>query len=253
MEIIIVNRSTLCTDDEVRKMTRAIEVQMESSFCPAWDLRAPVVTFAPASAPVNPEAYIVSIADHGTQKGILGYHDEISGAVVDAFVFAAPSLANGGAKMRGAAAGATTVASVLSHEVCEMIVDPCINTWWDGPLSINGNRYESVAAEVGDPVQPSGGREDYYVCTIDGEEYWLANFILPSWRDLQERGPYDFLGKLAHPFSITQGGYLIVRNAPGSEKNEFGARVAPAVAQRAQSEFARRARAQTPAYQSRPR
>lgn len=249
MKLTIVNRSTLVTDDDLRKATHAVDLQLGHSFCPAWGLVAPVVEFAPTgTTDLDPAAYIVSVADRGTRPGLLGYHDEISAAVVDAFVFAEVTLAHGGTVLRQPGPGATTVASVLSHEVMEMLVDPCINAWWDGPLTVNGTLYQSVAAEVGDPVQPSGGREDYYVVTLDDEEVWLANFILPAWHDLHAVAPYDFLGHLTRPFSMQPGGYLIVRNAPGGEKSLFAEGALASTRARGASDYQRRRRVQQPDY-----
>lgn len=253
MEIVLVNRSSILQDEELRQIARAVLVQLTQSFCPAWDLLPPLVRFVPAGAPISKDAYLVAVVDKGDVTGALGYHDQVSGSVVDAFIFCEPSLMGGGTKIKDCAPGAVTIASVVSHEILEMIIDPTINAWWDGPLSVNGRVYASVAAEVGDPVQPHT-TDDFHVVHLDGETFWLANFILPAWRDSHAAsGPFDALGKLQAPFTMTPGGYLIVRNAPGLETNEFGARVTAAAIARSKGEFARRSRVKVQAYRQRPR
>jgi hypothetical protein len=86
------------------------------------------------------------------------------------------------------------VSAVLSHEVLEWWYDPACNDWSDRGRS-------SVAKELCDPVE-----QDWYL--IDGVA--VSNYILPAWfNPLDKVGPFDYLGKLTKPFSMTKGGYWI--------------------------------------------
>jgi hypothetical protein len=68
-----------------------------------------------------------------------------------------------------------------------------------------------------DPVE-----EDTFM--VDGVE--MSNFVHPSWFEpfKHRRGTkFDHLGKLKKPFSITKGGYVIVKHN-GRVKEKFGSR-----------------------------
>eukprot|EP00696_Hemimastix_kukwesjijk_P011281 gnl/Hemi2/24172_TR8111_c0_g1_i1.p1 gnl/Hemi2/24172_TR8111_c0_g1~~gnl/Hemi2/24172_TR8111_c0_g1_i1.p1 ORF type:complete len:301 (-),score=34.98 gnl/Hemi2/24172_TR8111_c0_g1_i1:39-941(-) len=51
----------------------------------------------------------------------------------------------------------------------------------------------------------------------------LSNFILPAWHDRQHTtGPYDALGKLTAPYSLTPGGYAVVSQPGGQPYQIYG-------------------------------
>jgi hypothetical protein len=96
---------------------------------------------------------------------------------------------------------------VISHEVLEILGDPYI-TWW-----ADGNDGRQYALEVCDPVEG-----DAYV--IDGVS--VSNFVGPRYFSAGP-GPYDWMRKLSAPFSMSPGGYLIVRSPGGEPSQIFGA------------------------------
>ena len=217
MLIAIINESTLVTNADVKKMTGAVGKQMSWHVAPAWNEKAPTVRFYADKTKVPATAWVVSILDEATTAGALGYHSEDSD-LIDAFIFVKPVLDNGGVVLHDSNNNQNvSVASVLSHEICEMFGDPYANFWADGPAITKGNEY---ALELCDAVES----DSYDIALTDGTLVSVSNFILPSWFNAQateKDAPFDYLKKLTKPFSMTKGGYLIVRKS-GAEAQVFG-------------------------------
>lgn len=58
--------------------------------------------------------------------------------------------------------------------------------------------------------------------TGETQDLLVSNFVLPSWYDETGSYPYDKMGLLQAPFTMTQGGYLILRNSKtGVSTNVF--------------------------------
>jgi hypothetical protein len=100
---------------------------------------------------------------------------------------------------------------VSDHELAEMMVDPAINLWVDGPL---GTTY---AYEMCDAVE----EEEF---SIDG--ITMSDFVYPAYFE-SFRKPnsvqFDYLKKVTKPFQILKGGYSLVRK--GTKTNQvFGSK-----------------------------
>lgn len=141
---------------------------------------------------------MISADPPADEQGILGVHL----ADGSANVYAAPILNNGGSLL----AGPSSVSVTASHECCEDDGDPPASYWAQMP----DGRF--VALELGDPVEGDA----YEINDVS-----VSNFILPAWFDAAAKGPYDRLGKLSAPFTMTAGGYLIIA-AAGAVTNVFG-------------------------------
>ncbi len=217
MQIAIINESTLVNTVDMKKMVGAIQKQMTWHVAPAWNEKAPSIKFYTDKTKIPATSWVVNMLDNSTEAGALGYHSEDSG-LIDAFIFAKPVLDNGGVVLHDPKNNQNvSVASVLSHEVCEMFGDPVANFWADGPAITQGNEY---ALELCDPVE----NDSYDIALTDGSLVSVSNFILPAWFDPQAKlnsEPFDYLKKLSKPFSMTKGGYMIVRKA-GREAQVFG-------------------------------
>jgi hypothetical protein len=134
------------------------------------------------------------IVDNPGVANALGYHDVDPQGVPYGRVFVDPVLDNGGTVLGTGGDPSLSVSAVLSHEVLEWWYDPTCGDWADRGRS-------SVAKELCDPVE-----QDYYL--IDGVA--VSNYILPAWfNSLDKVGPFDAMGKLTKPFSMTKGGYWI--------------------------------------------
>jgi hypothetical protein len=192
--ITVVNRSTLVTSPDVQLMTRACADQLKNHAVPAWGKMALPVVYSTTEATAPPGSWVIGVFDDSDQAGALGWHD-IQGDVVFGRVFARPVLDHGG----NALTATLSVASVLSHEVLETYVDPYCNLYADK------NGRTAVAVEVGDPVEA-----DSYPITVDGTKVMVSNFVTQRWFDPQAKvGPFDYMGNLKAPFTMTKGGYLI--------------------------------------------
>jgi hypothetical protein len=93
----------------------------------------------------------------------------------------------------------TAGAVTACHELFEMVIDPVANLWAE---AADGTEY---AYEMCDPVE-----EDTFL--VDGIK--MSNFVHPSWFEpfTHPAGTkFDHLGLLKKPFSMTKGGYMIVK------------------------------------------
>jgi hypothetical protein len=210
MLIAVINKSTLVKDNEVDLMCKAIQIQLDLHVAPAWNQKAPIIKFYANQTKVPGYAWTISMLDNPDVDGALGYHSEDAGRV-DGFIFAKPVLDNGGVVLHDANNNQNfSVASVLSHEVCEMFGDRFANFWADGPALTQGSEY---ALELCDPVEG----DSYDITLSDGTIVSVSNFVFPSWFNAQatvpQNMPFDYLKKLSSPFTMTPGGYLIVRQS----------------------------------------
>lgn len=205
LPIHVTNKSTRVSDDDVAKMTDAVNTQVREHFAPAWQIPANAVSFLAASAGPPKAGALLTVVDTPDQPGVLGWHTEGDQGVIYGYVFAAPVLDNGGSVLTGAT---YTVAATLSHEVLETIADPHVNLWATGP---NG---WIISQEVCDPVENSS-------YDIDGVS--VSDFVTPAWFDAQaaDGTKMDYLDKVSKPFQMDRGGYY-VRFKGGKPSQVFG-------------------------------
>lgn len=203
MHVTILNGSKRVTNDDLAKAVAAVNHQVVRDVWPVWGIRQPSVSFLP-SPPPAPPAHPVTVVDAiGDQPaGVLGYHTESKG-IQWGVVAAGPVLDAG----REVLAGDWSVASVISHEVIELLVDPACNLW----ASDGGARAYSF--EACDPVEAP-------TYQLDGVS--VSNFVLPAWFDPNRTsGRVDHLGLLRASFTMLPGGYCVWMDA-GGEHQEFG-------------------------------
>ena len=108
------------------------------------------------------------------------------------------------------------VSLTACHELFEMAIDPVANLWAEATIRTQ------YAYEMCDPVE-----EDTFM--VDGIE--MSNFVYPSWFEPFKHPPgtkFDHLGLLKKPFSMTKGGYVIIKKN-GRVTEKFGS---PAKAKR---------------------
>jgi hypothetical protein len=198
MRIGLVNQSSLVSQHDFQTMASAIRLQADQDLCPTWARMIPNIALYNTVAAVPPQTWPIVLMDtiQDEPEGVLGYHTEDEGGKLSGIVAAKPSL-DVGAKVL---TGDWSVCSVLSHEVCEMIVDPNCQLW----ASDGGQRMHSY--EVCDAVEgPTYTKTD---CSV-------ANFVTPAWFDpmAAPHAKFDFMGKLAKPFSLLDTGYVVYMTA----------------------------------------
>lgn len=187
-------------------------------FCDLYDLEVPTLIVEPERTKVPEGAEVIVFAGKPPmgEDGVLGEHWLEHGRA-RGMVYAEYELENGGGIYEAGAPGTTSVAAVGLHELLELLVDPTINVWWDGPVVAHNRSYAMVAGEVCDPVEGPHQK-------IDGID--LCNYVTPAWFniDAKEAGItyFDAIGQLHAPFSMLPEGYLVVRDAPGKEHEVFG-------------------------------
>ncbi len=206
MQIAVLNQSKKVTDAQAMLMTQACAQQLLFHIAPAWNRIAVTVGFYTDPKLVPSDASPILILDAPDDPGALGYHTEDKD-VVYGRIFVNPVLESGGTILYDAANSQNvSVASVLSHEIAELFLDPYVNLWADGPLLPDGDEYSFESA---DPVESDSYEID--VPSSDGiTKVSVSNFIMPSWFDNQNTtGPFDYLNKLSAPFTMTPGGYIV--------------------------------------------
>lgn len=208
MFIAVLNQSTRVTDDDAATMTRAIASQVRLDVAPLWDRSPAAVVYFDTASTVPPNAHVITLVDtiQDQPKGVLGYHTEDKGGRLWGIVAVGPELDAGGHPL----IGDWSVASVLSHEVLEMYIDPNCNLW---AADDNGRVY---SFEVCDPVEAP-------TYAIGGVS--VSNFVTPAWFDplasRKGKTQFDKLGHLHSPFSILKGGYAVFASE-GKPQQVFG-------------------------------
>jgi hypothetical protein len=126
--------------------------------------------------------------DDADEAGALGYHDLTRDGQPVSKIFVKTTLADN-----------QLVSITAAHELFEMVIDPIANLWAEVS---DGTEY---AYEVCDAVE-----EDTFL--VDGIK--MSNFLHPSWFEPFKHPSgtkFDHLGLLTKPFSMTKGGYVILK------------------------------------------
>jgi hypothetical protein len=201
MLIGIINKSTIVSDDDCKKLVSAIDYQMHNHVSPGWGKLPCKVYFVSKSSFVPGSSNIV-LVDNIDDPNAEGYHTEnIDGKFVgNVGIRAIPG---------NVLTGPDSVSSVVSHEVIELYLDPAINLWADA------NDGYSYPYEGCDAVQ-----ESFYV--VNGVS--VSNFVLPNWFDNYATSHFDKMGKLSAPFTLASGGYTVRRKQGTGETQIFGKR-----------------------------
>jgi len=187
IQVAIVNESTVCTDEEVAEIVKALQQQVDRDFRPTWGIAAALTAVPKGQAPAA-DSWVLGVFDDSDQAGALGYHDLTPQLHPVGKVFAATD------KKYDAAVSVT-----CSHELLEMLGDPYVNTSALDPKT--GRLY---AYESSDAVEADGlGYE------IDG--VLVSDFVLPQYFDPQHAGKgqsLSFKNNITEPFSLAKGGYM---------------------------------------------
>ena len=194
--IACINKATVDLGVPFDKLTVALQKCYDDYLLPIWGY--PVELYVSDAA--KPSDWQFIYFDDADTAGALGYHDLTKDGQPLSKIFVKTTLA---AKEK--------VSVTACHELFEMVIDPVANLWAEGP---GGTEY---AYEMCDPVE-----EDTFL--VNGIE--MSNFVHPSWFEPFKHPPgtkYDHLGRLTKPFSMTKGGYMIVKKG-GKVSQVFGSK-----------------------------
>jgi hypothetical protein len=198
-KLAIVNESKRVTDGQVDQIIWALRIQMRD-YCAKAGLRVANISRR-RGVPVGSVPML--IVDNPDVAGALGYHDVDPRGMPYARVFVDPILDNGGSVLGDKGDASLSVSGCASHETGEWTYDDACNLWAD-----DGNGLE-WCRESGDPVQADAYRIDL----APGKRVWVSNLVLPAWfNPLNSTGPFDLMGKLTGPFTLSPGGYALQRS-----------------------------------------
>lgn len=191
MLVAIINNSTLVSDNDIAEMVSAVTIQLDLHLLPAWNIKKGKVKFYNDISMIPGYAWVIGITDSEATK-----QDNINH-----FIYAEEILNNKG-----------NISAILSKEVCELIVNRFANIWVDGPevRANDGRICNEYSMEVCKPVEA-----DTYSINIKGKDIVVSNFLFPAWfyphALTPVNMPFDYLKKLTAPFTMTEGGSMVVR------------------------------------------
>lgn len=183
-QIAVINESTAISDADVHNMLPAFDQQWNKDLDSVWGVEAATFTFVPrAQAPASGAWWVVFL-DDSDQAGALAYHDLTNEGLPISKVFVKTILADNASVSVGA-----------THEICEMAVDPWLNSAYQDPQGV------FWAGEVCDPVE-----DDQYGYQIGG--ILVTDFVTPNWFAHQHaHSNIDFKGHALAAFEVLSGGY----------------------------------------------
>ena len=182
--IACVNKATVDLGVPFDKLTAALQKCYDQHFLPVWGY--PVKLYN-TKVP-KPSDWQFIYFDDADEAGALGYHDLTKDGQPVSKIFVKTTLEDH-----------QLVSVTAAHELFEMVIDPIANLWAE---ATDGTEY---AYEMCDPVE-----EDTFL--VDGIQ--MSNFLHPSWFEPFKHPPntkFDHLGLLKKPFSMTKGGYVIIK------------------------------------------
>lgn len=214
MIIALLNRSMRYNNnlDLLRLMATAVNQQLNTQVAPAWGMVPWTCVFYEDASKVPAGSYRLWVLDNADQAGALGYHAQDPYGQPYGRVFVQPIISAGGTDT----VGSLSVSATISHEACEIMGNPEINSWRQ---MASGNL---TAQELCDAVE-----DDFYNISVKGKQVSVSNFLLPAWFDYAPEvgSKFDYLGKLKAPFTMTKGGYLILMTK-GKISSIFGSTAA---------------------------
>jgi hypothetical protein len=194
--IACINKATVDLGVPFDKLTAALQKCFDQYFLPIWGY--PVKLYNTTAA--KPSDWQLIYFDNADVANALGYHALTHDGQPVSKIFVKTTLAD-----------KQSVSVTACHELFEMVIDPLANLWAEAS---DGAEY---AYEMSDPVE-----EDTF--KVDGIE--MSNFVHPSWFEPFNHPPgtkFDHLGLLKKPFTMTKGGYMIIKKN-GKVSQTFGSK-----------------------------
>jgi hypothetical protein len=184
VSIACINKAKVDLGIPFDKLTATLQKCYNQHFLPVWGY--PVMLYNTDKAKAADWQFIYF--DDADTAGALGYHDLTHDGKPLAKIFVKTTLDAG-----------DQVSVTACHELFEMVIDPIANLWAE---AADGTEY---AYEMCDPVEAD---------TFMVDNVAMSNFVHPAWFEPFKHPAgtkYDHLGLLKRPFSMTKGGYVIVK------------------------------------------
>src|SRR5215467_13671978 len=183
-QIAVINESTAISDKDVQAMLPAFDQQWNKDLEPIWGVEAATFTFVPKGETPAAGTWWVVFLDDSDQADALAYHDLTNEGLPISKVFVKTILSDKASISVGA-----------THEICEMAVDPWLNSAYQDP---QGTFW---AGEVCDPVE-----DDQYGYDVGGVR--VSDFVTPNWFGHKNAaGAIDLQRHTKTAFQVLSGGY----------------------------------------------
>ena len=183
-QIAVINESTQIADTEVQQYIPAFGQQWNNDLEPVWGVETAQFQFVPAGVVPAAGTWWVVFLDDSDQANALAYHDLTNEGLPISKVFVKTIKADGASVSVGA-----------THEICEMAVDPWLNSAYQDPQGV------FWAGEVCDPVE-----DDQYGYQIG--DVLVTDFVTPNWFAHQHaQGVIDLKNHATIAFEVLTGGY----------------------------------------------
>ena len=185
LQIAVINESTAISADAVNSMIPAFSAQWNNELNAVWGVgQAQFAFIDPATSTPPAGSWWVVFLDDSDQASALAYHDLTDEGLPISKVFVKTILADNGSVSVGA-----------THEICEMAVDPWLNSAYQ---DLQGTFW---AGEVCDPVE-----DPQYGYEIGG--VLVTDFVTPNWFGHRNAmGDIDYRKQAHAPFEVLTGGY----------------------------------------------
>ena len=184
LHIAVINESTAGADADVQKMIPAFNTQWNNDLNSVWGVGAATFAFNPKQQTPPPGSWWVVFLDNSDQANALAYHDLTNEGLPISKVFVKTIQADKASLSVGA-----------SHEICEMAVDPWLNSAYQDPQGV------FWAGEICDPVEA-----DQYGYEIGG--ILVTDFVTPNWFGHKNAaGATDLQRHTKTAFQVLSGGY----------------------------------------------
>ena len=184
LQIAVINESTTANDGDVQKMIPAFETQWNQDLNSVWGVGEASFAFTAKQTAPPAGSWWVVFLDNSDQADALAYHDLTNEGLPISKVF-----------VKTIAADKASLSVGATHEICEMAVDPWLNSAYQDQQGV------FWAGEVCDPVE-----DDQYGYTIGG--ILVSDFVTPNWFGHQHAtGDIDLQHHARAAFEVLSGGY----------------------------------------------
>ena len=184
LQIAVINESTAIADADVQAMIPAFNTQWNNDLNSVWGVGAATFAFTPKKQAPPAGSWWVVFLDNSDQANALAYHDLTNEGLPISKVFVKTIQSDKASLSVGA-----------SHEICEMAVDPWLNSAYQDP---QGTFW---AGEICDPVE-----DDQYGYEVGG--VLVTDFVTPNWFGHKNAvGAIDLQRHADRAFEVLTGGY----------------------------------------------
>jgi hypothetical protein len=184
LQIATINESTAIADRDVQAMIPAFDAQWNKDLNSIWGVGSATLSWSPKGQQPASGSWWVVFLDDSDQADALAYHDLTDEGLPISKVFVKTIQADKGSVSVGA-----------THEICEMAVDPWLNSAYQDDSGV------FWAGEVCDPVE-----DDQYGYKIG--DILVSDFVTPNWFGHQHaKGDTDFKGHTRSAFEVLAAGY----------------------------------------------